>query len=318
MYASTTVDCDGSLDIVTPYGDLLAAIKHARKSECVELESTGQQLCVRTAGSETMLGTFEIGNFPEEPELDDPTQCLVTLTAADVKALANHTRNDNYRPTLDCILVDQQEDRITLVSTDSHRMLVHTGYGSSGTPLQILVPAKHFEALAPAGQTYHSITLESGSNGKARARTSNTTITYETVAGTFPNWQRIVPEDDANDIVLTFNRDDLEKAILAVKSTAKNGANRVIFSAKESTLELTAQDDDGRTSKATVTLNNSADLPIRFAANFQFVIDAIHSMHGPVTLRLATPARPLRFKQEDNKGPLAIVMPMALPENDSE
>ncbi|MFN3729253.1 MAG: DNA polymerase III subunit beta [Fimbriimonadaceae bacterium] len=280
----------------------------------VMVEWSGTQIQVTDGGSTYQLVAANAQDFPSPPEISPDRRLELPIglfrDAVDSVAFAvAPTAMD--RPAISGILFLLEEDQLTLVATDTHRLAVRRAKGVSGEgTIQVVIPEKAVRAVkALNAEDSTPITLHIDEN-LLSVSSGPATITSMLINGPFPNWQRVVPQEHTRS--WSIETDKLREVVGRALLVARESANRVKFHGNGQVITLLARGEQGEANEVVEAVTSNGDVDIAF--NGKYVQDALTPIKGPgVRVEITESSRPAIFRSaDDDEGYLCVIMPMAL------
>ena len=241
-----------------------------------------------------------------------------TLTVAEVKALIDKTRfaisTEETRYYLNGIYLHAAERDgdgvLRAVATDGHRlasMEVPMPKGAEGLP-GVIVPRKtvgEMRKLVDETTTDVAIGL---SEAKIRFSFDDTVLTSKLIDGTFPDYQRVIPE--GNDKQLDIDTKGFADAVDRVSAISSEKSRAVKLNLASGSLILSASSpEDGSATEELEVAYQGDSLEIGFNAGY--LLDIIRQIEGDNTrLMFADAASPTILSEVDEAGALYVLMPM--------
>ena len=233
---------------------------------------------IRSGRSHTKMVALPRRNFPRLPLF--PKESAMTFDADVLRNLIAKTifaiSKEESRYTLNGALLVVKPQSITMVATDGHR-LARAEYKTPITPaiqeneIKILVPHKTLAELASL--------LMSSPVGQIQFAKDNTTLffvvgsrllTSRQLTGTFPNYEAVLPRDNANRVVL--QREEFSLAIRRVAQFSDERSNAVRIRLGKDELKVSSSSVEIGESEDTVETAYSGD-PILMGFNSQYLLD---------------------------------------------
>lgn len=280
----------------------------------IQLQTSDTQgMLLKQGASEYRVLTHEPSDFPEPPSFGGEGELTLKMgvfkDAVDSVLFAVST--DSHRPILTGVLFQYDGTTLTLVATDTHRLAVRRvaqeGIGSNVTAV---VPERALRAMKnmPIGDD-EDITIRFG-GGRLGVDSSGARIISQLLAGTYPNWERVVPSEFTR--AWRVEADQLVERVKRVLILARDNAFRIRMSGTGDQLLLTARSDERGEAKEQVTmLPQNGDIEIAFNGNF--IRDALSGIKGPgVRIEMTENSRAAVFRPTDDDTYLCVIMPMAL------
>lgn len=256
-------------------------------------------------------------NFPKEPMADASTSFKVkseALSTAISKCLFA-VSNDDLRPAMTGVFFELNEDSMTCVATDAHR-LVRYGRTDVSCPKKetFIVPKKPLNLLKnvlPANDDELEISYNSN---HLFVKHSGTELVCRLIDARFPDYKVVIPTD--NPYKLTVNKADFQNALRRVSVFSNKSTNQVALTITGSELQLEAQDVDFsfEGNERMTCQYDGEDLQIAF--NAKFLIEMLSAADSDdVTIDLSTPTKAGIIKPTgaaDAEQLLMLVMPLML------
>ena len=275
---------------------------------------------IRSGRSHTKMVALPRRNFPRLPLF--PRESAMTLDADVLRNLIAKTifaiSKEESRYTLNGALLVLKPQSIAMVATDGHR-LAQVEYKTSTTPsiqeneIRILIPHKALAEMASL--------LMSSPVGSIQFAKDNTTLffvigsrllTSRQLMGTFPNYEAVLPRDNANRVVL--QREEFSLAIRRVAQFSDERSSAVRIRLGKDELKVSSSSVEIGESEDTVETAYSGD-PLLMGFNSQYLLDFL-KVAGSASVRFefknAQTAGELRPEEADpgNCTYRYVVMPL--------
>jgi DNA polymerase-3 subunit beta len=263
------------------------------------------------------LSGFYGEEFPKLPEIKGAAKFEIeagNIFNAISKSLFA-SGNDELRPVMSGVLFELNNDDVTFVATDAHKLVryrrtdVKTSSGGS-----FIMPKKPLQLLK---------TLSSGSNDNVEVEYSEVNASFRIddvhlicrlIDGTYPNYEAVIPKE--NNSTLTIDRVSFLTSIRRVSIFSNKTTYQVRLKIAGSELNISAEDPDF-SNEATERLTchyEGDDIVIGF--NSRFLIEMLNNLDSQnVMLKLSEPNRAgllMPENQEDGEDVLMLVMPVML------
>lgn len=315
MWVERTVTCmvlePGSICLPAKY---LTDLASSLPDGDVHLQTQdGQGMLLSQGASEYRMPTLSAEDFPEPPTFGGESELTLPMkTFRDaVDSVIFAVSADAHRPILTGVLFTYDGKTLTLVATDTHRLAVrHISQEGFGSNVSIVVPEKALRAIKslPMGDD-DAVTISFG-NGRMGVEAAGCKIVSQVLAGTYPNWERVVPTESTRS--WTVEVDQLIERVRRAMIVARENANRIRFGGASDQLTLNARGEERGDAKEEVAML-TMDGDIEIAFNGKYVLDALSAMPGPgVKIEMTEHSRPAIFRPTEGEGYLCVIMPMAL------
>ena len=283
----------------------------------VEMDADGEgQLVLSSGRSRFTLTCLPTDDFPVLSGGDLGHE--FTLTVAEVRALIDKTRfaisTEETRYYLNGIYLHTAERDGTpvlrAVATDGHRLAsieIPLPAGAAGMP-GVIVPRKTVGELRKlVDETTADIVVEL-SDTKIRFSFDDTVVTSKLIDGTFPDYQRVIPEgNDKQMDVETKSFADAVDRVSAI-SSEKSRAVKLCLTNGNLMLSASSPEDGSATEELEVTYQGEA---VEIGFNAGYLLDIIRQVEGDSTrLLLSDSASPTILSEVEDTGALYVLMPM--------
>ncbi|MBC8337778.1 MAG: DNA polymerase III subunit beta [Rhodospirillales bacterium] len=283
----------------------------------VALDADGEGQMVLSSGrSRFTLTCLPTDDFPVLSGGDLDHQ--FTLTVSEIQALIDKTRfaisTEETRYYLNGIYLHAAERDgaavLRAVATDGHRLAsieVPLPPGADGMP-GVIVPRKAVSELRKLVDETTADIAVSLSEAKVRFSFDDTVLTSKLIDGTFPDYQRVIPE--GNDKQLDVPTKGFADAVDRVSAISSEKSRAVKMSLASGSLILSASspEDGSATEELEATYQGDA---VEIGFNAGYLLDIIRQIEGDSTrLMLADAASPTILSEVEDAGALYVLMPM--------
>lgn len=281
---SATAPAEGTLSTTVDAKRLSDIARRLSGSE-VKLELKDGSLVVKSGRSRFTLPTLPVADFPNlnagTPDVEFSVDFASLVAPVKFAMSTEETRyylNGVY-------LHSTAEGGIRAVATDGHR-LAHNSVACATAVPNVIVPAKTI-GLIPAGVVDVGL-----SQNKIRIATADTIIVSKLIDATFPDYQRVIPANNAN--IVTTNRKDLADAVARATTVASERGKGAKFTVAGDNIAIDMRADDG-TAHEDVGATYSGE-PIEIGFNTMYAADILAAVPGDeVSIALADSGTPAIF-----------------------
>lgn len=328
------------VDVVKPGevlipADKLRQIVSAEEAEpTLTLESEGEAVHIRGADAHFKVFGYSAAEFPPIPDfasvvagtggqpkarsvMTHPAGSLAELVARTLFA----TARENSRYAINGVLLKRDGKRLEFVATDGRRLaLARANLAASekdAKAVSCIVPTKALNMLQKLIQeheepvqiaiTDNQVFFSFGTTGSP----GRAVLVSNLVEGAFPPYEDVIPKD--HDKKVTFDRDVVSSAVrrAALLTNEESRGVRMVFKAKEKSLELSSRAPEMGEANVKVDLAgyDGEDLEIGF--NPAFIVEALKVLHEPqVIMELKAGNKPGLIKSGGDF--MYVVMPVNL------
>jgi len=311
-------EVDGSGEIAIPAKMLLDTLKGLpNQPVTIDIADNGLVKLVATSGEYQLAG--EKGeDYPGLPmvegenEIEFNAEVLRTAITSTLFAVSN----DELRPAMTGVFLQVNENDLTFVSTDAHKLVKYTsiedGHQSHNG---FILPKKALTLLKNAlGMSDTGLVKMKYSETNAEFEFDTIRLICRLIDARFPDYNAVIPKDNAN--LMTIDRLSLQNALKRLQIYSNKSTYQVVLSLAQDKLELSAQDVDF-SNEANEELNceySGDELRIAFSARFLIEILGVLDTQE-ITFKLSTPNRAgviVPKEQEEGKDLLMLVMPIMI------
>ena len=225
------------------------------------------------------------------------------------------TADDELRPVMNGIYFDLNEEKITMVATDAHRLVRYSNEGVKGAQaVSFILPKKPAQLLRQVLQKEAENVVVTFGQKNAKFVFGTTVIVCRQIEGRFPNYNAVIPQNNTNKVVV--DRQTMINACKRVAVFANTGTSLLKLALSENSIKISAQDIDFSTSAEETIACDYAGMPMSIGFKAPFLIEILSNIASQdVVLQLADPARAgliLPAENEDGQDLLVLLMPMLL------
>jgi DNA polymerase-3 subunit beta len=287
----------------------------------LDLDLNAQSLLeVSSPKAQSTFTTTPSNDFPTLPAINDKTSLEIDLNilAETISQVAFAAAVDDSRPVLTAVLCRFTADSFSMVATDGFRLslkeikLVNPLQLPEGQEsLTFLVPSRSLQEVAKLAKNSKKIKLGlSDDSHQLIFVLEDLELASRLIEGDFPDYQRIVPESYNTKIQLDKN--EFSQAIKIASVFARESANVVKLTIKESSLEVSANASQVGQNKATIDAKVTGD-PLEIAFNYKFISDYLAICQGDeVIIELNEPLTPGFFHDQHDPHFTHIIMPVRI------
>jgi DNA polymerase-3 subunit beta len=276
------------------------------------LENGG--VLLQQGASEYRMMSLDAEDFPEPPSFggDGELRLQMGLLRKAVDSVIYAVTPEQHKAVLTGVLFSYNGRSLTLVATDTHRLAVRKiEQEGIGTSINAVVPEKALRAIKslpiPDDQ---DVEIRFG-GGRLGVEATNAKVVSQLLAGTYPNWERVVPTESTRTWMVEV--DQLAEKVKRTMILARDNANRVRFKGEGDQILLAARSEEkGEAKEEVLMIPSNGEVEIAF--NGKYVQDVLSAIEGPgVRIEMTESSRPAVFRPaDDESGYFCVIMPMAL------
>lgn len=294
----------------------LAEIVKSLSSGDVTLQASGEKLTITCGKSRFVINGRSAEDFPKIPKQQSKTSFTIdpeTLSGLILKTVYA-VSSDLTRPALCGVLWEVQRTGISMVSTDGHRLAKVELSRKIGDveSIKAIIPPKALSTLRSYSEGEKEIQIGIGENGIS-FEMADTSIYSRLLEGPFPNYQKVIPEKNEKELVVS--KDSLASATKRVSILSDSLTHQVVFSAKKDSLTLHVATQELGEAKEEITANFSSE-PMDIGYNASYIMDILKTIEAEdISLKLdradnAGMIEPV--SQGDDIKHMCIIMPLRI------
>lgn len=311
---STTVPKNTLIDLVNNLPDPQISLS---------LDSRTQTLNLRSGSSTNDIKGIDAQEFPPlpVPDLANAIQLNISDFKEMIQQVAFAASTDEARPVLMGVLLNVENDTVTMAAADGFRLSVRKATLSSpvAQPINAIIPARALQELSritPDGDQYIQMVIPKG-RGQVVFHVKDAELTSQLIDGAFPDYQQIIPRSYKSRTLLPTTA--LLKACKQAETFAREGTNVVKLNIKTSgndlkpsEVEISAHSEETG-SNETIVEATVDGIPLLIAFNVKFlreVLEVIKSPNVAIETSAANAPGVVRPVGDDNF--THVIMPMHL------
>jgi DNA polymerase III subunit beta len=284
--------------------------------DTVEIEVlTNFQTSIRSGKAEFNLNGLDAEEYPHLPLIEEentftlPADLLKTLIRQTVFAVST----SETRPILTGVNLKVENDELTCIATDSHRLAMRKARITSKVngSYSVVIPGKSLNELSKilddANEPIEMVITENQVLFKAK----HLLFFSRLLEGNYPDTSRLIPTDSKT--IITVHAKDFLQAVDRASLLAREGKNNVV---KLTTLETESVEVSSNTpevGKVSEEIKADAiegeELKISFSA--KFVMDALKALEGTeITINFTGAMRPFVIRSLHDDTMLQLILPV--------
>ena len=288
--------------------EVLAALPETDVQMSVDESNTVSLTC--GASDYSILG-LPPEEFPMLPEVQGEVRLSIergVLRDAIRKTLLA-VSTDESRPILTGMLLQVNEDGITFVSTDTHRLCVqHCQLVESEGTVNAVIPGRAMQELFKVVPDGDGTVEASISATQIKFIVDDTIVVSRLIEGQFPNYQKVIPAE--HDKKLIIPTDQLLQSVKRAEIVARENSNRTVVRTENGKMVVTAESGSiGRAHEEVEIVKEGDD--VKMAFNARYLIDILNVVETEaVEMELTGNVSPALIKPQGQEDYLYVLMPM--------
>jgi DNA polymerase-3 subunit beta len=314
VLAATDLDGGSPGEMTVPARKLLDICRSLPAEATVKISQKGEKAVVSSGRSRFTLVTMPSADFPgvEASEWTDefeiPQGTLKSLLEATQFCMAHQ----DVRYYLNGLLLEVENETLRAVATDGHRMgmrEVKLAQGPAGTR-QVIVPRKGVLELSRfLDESDTPVKVSLGAN-HIRVVLPDLTFTSKLIDGRFPDYSKVIPQDQTKRIVL--ERQDLRNALSRAAILSNEKYRGVRLTLENQALRITAHNPEQEEAEEEVPIDYSGE-SLEIGFNVTYLIEAMGTLTSEqVQIGLSDPNSSCTLTAPGDDATLYVIMPMRL------
>jgi DNA polymerase-3 subunit beta len=306
-----TIDEEGAITVpAKTFTELLNSLSE----ESVTLHTTDNKLEVVTKKTNSIFQTISADEFPSL--FEEKGEKIAVLETEDIQkdfsSVVFSASQDTTRPALSGVLVRREDEGFLLVATDGYRLsLKHykTSEKGDGANSSYIIPARVFKELLAMKEEKGEILMyvASGKN-QVLFEQGTTVLVGRLIEAEFPNFEKIIPSDFS--VNVTFERDEMQKAVKICSIFARDAANIIKFSLRKDQIIVSSQSPALGENTVTVDAKLHGE-ENEIAFNARYLIDLFSNTDmEEMVFEMTGPLNPGVFKAKNDQSYLHLIMPI--------
>lgn len=302
------------------FGDLIRFLPDTQLE--IKTMENGQSLQMNYGNSVVNFNCFDTQEFPvysqeeEEPVFSVEPQLL----SESIKQVCFAAARDISRPVLTGTLFDLKEpDRLTMVSTDSHRLTMKElpviPVGESSRVVKAIIPSRALNEVnrVISGDDSDEEVYAGFSSTNVFFKYGSTVIRSLLIDGQFPHYSEVVPKVISTTVeadAVQFNN-SLSRAALIAFAEMKGRGNIIRQNITEDTMVMNSRANDvGEVKEEIPIIKTGEDLEIAF--NAKYLLDAVKIIDSEkITIEYTGSLSPALIKSDtETTKYLYLILPM--------
>lgn len=295
--------------VCVPAARFLRVLSMFSEGEAVLTFTEGRVSIQFGRGAAYKFPTSEGAEYPAIKTLDNPKEAKVSAdTLAD---LIDHTlyavSTDELRPAMMGVLVRTQDNAMTWVATDGHRLAEYSHNGMKcAKGGELIIPAKSLavvRGLFPTGDV--TVTY---SDQFVRFESGGVMFMSRLIDEQYPNYESVIPDGGKN--VLTVPRKEMLSALQRIALTAHSQTHQVIVHLGDE-VKLTSEDADAGNEGVETVEGKYDGTKLSMGFNGEYLVDCLKNVLAEtVTFTIDAPTRAVVVTGDEQLR--ALVMPVRI------
>lgn len=274
-----------------------------------------EKTIIKTASSEFTIVSIQADEFPRIGKIEEEQDSFIfnkDILKEMIRKTTFSASVDESKGIIVGVLIERNDDNITMVALDGFRMAVVRENIDQGKESKIIISAKLLSEISkiitdeePEGDI--NMVLD---KKKALLTIDTTKVILRLLEGDFIKYKDILPKEKTSKILVSRKllQDSIERASLL----AKEGKNNLVkFSIIDNLLTITSKSEEGAVKEEIITEKEGEDIEIGF--NSKYILDVLKAVDDEIILmEYNSPTSPCMIKQPENTMYEYLVLPVRI------
>lgn len=299
----------------TVFGDKFLGILRSLPEGEIEFEQLEGRLVIRPHGRKIdfQLKSIAADKFPEFKEAPGdryfsfPQKDLNEMIAQTIFAVSD----DETRYFMNGVFMENQEENLVMVATDGRRLSFISRKPEARiegfSPL--IVPPKVLAVIRKLSSGEGNLSMAI-SDTNIFVRFENQRIWSTLIEGQFPNYRRVIPENQTNQVIVA--REELLEALKRVSLLVEQKSRRVYLNLDDGGMTLKSEESEIGVASEEISCAYSGPA-VSIALNYLYLMEPLRVMEEKeVSLRFTEPTKAVSVYPVPERDFFHIVMPMQI------
>lgn len=304
---------DSEDGVVTVPARLLAEfVGNLPKNETITITSDDTKVTIKAGQYSSVINGSLADDFPELPEINAESAVTYKISVDEFKAGVTSvlvaSSNDLTRPALTGVYFNTQSNTLAIAATDGYRLAEKKLIEKVKSDVNAIVPASSLhEVLRSLSDDLEVIEI-TFSDDLVRFRFGEVEIISKLIDGSFPDYQKLIPKDNQNEIIL--DRDELTRVTkLAALFARSVGGSIVCEAQKPDTFSVKSIVSEYGENDSTIQTKVAADAKVNLSS--RFLLDVLNVLsEKQLKFIFSGPASPIVIKNKSDTTYTHIIMPL--------
>ncbi len=304
------IDSPGSTTVFC--GKFLNILKALPSGDVQFIQNEDENLTINSGSDISFqLHSISADKFPEILDAGDgaffpvPQKVFINMIENTVFAVSD----DETRFYMNGIYMEKKEDRLVMVATDGRRLsYISNELGNDFPDFDgIIIPPKILNLVRKLASGEGDLIIAIADK-TLFIRFDNQRVTSNLIEGQFPNYERVIPEN--NDSLIQVSRMELLDALKRVSLLAEKNSKKIHLTVSNNTMSLhSVESDIGKAEEKTPCRYEGPETT--FSLNHVYLSDPLKAIEEEeVVLKFSDPRKAVILVSEPEKSFFHVIMPI--------
>ncbi|MBK9330109.1 MAG: DNA polymerase III subunit beta [Sphingobacteriales bacterium] len=317
MSVSMDIESKEIFKVAIPARILLDSLKALPEQPItIAVDETTNGIEMTTDNGKYKLSGENSADFPKEPVADgvEEVKLASSILNKGVTKTLFAVSNDELRPAMTGVFFQLDNNGITFVATDAHKLVKYNQGDVKGGNASFIVPKKALnllKAVVPNNDTEVSVQFN---KSNAFFSFDNIQLICRLIDAKYPDYNAVIPKENPN--LLTISKDDFYASLRRTSIFSNKTTHQVVLKMAGSELTVSAQDLDFSNEASEKLSCDYQGTPMEIGFNAKFLLEMLGALDSSdINIELSTPNRAGIIRpmdKEENEDLLMLVMPVML------
>jgi DNA polymerase-3 subunit beta len=317
MSVGMEVESKENFKVAIPARILLDSLKALPEQPItIAVDETTNGIEITTDNGKYKLSGENSADFPKEPTADgvDEVKLASSILNKGVSKTLFAVSNDELRPAMTGVYFQLDDNGITFVATDAHKLVKFNRNDVKGGNASFIVPKKALnllKAVVPNNDTEVSVQFN---KSNAFFSFDNIQLICRLIDAKYPDYNAVIPKENPN--LLSIQKDDFYSSLRRTSIFSNKTTHQVVLKMSGAELTVSAQDLDFSNEASEKLACDYQGNAMEIGFNAKFLLEMLGALDSSdINIELSTPnragiIRPTEKEEEEDL--LMLVMPVML------
>jgi DNA polymerase III subunit beta len=317
MSVSMEVDSKESFKVAIPARILLDSLKALPEQPItIAVDETTNGIEITTDNGKYKLSGENSADFPKEPVAEGVSDVMLASSVLNkgVTKTLFAVSNDELRPAMTGVLFQLDDNGITFVATDAHKLVKFNQSDVKGGNASFIVPKKALNLLKGVVPNNDTEVAVQFNKSNAFFTFENIQLICRLIDAKYPDYNAVIPKENPN--LLSISKDDFYSSLRRTSIFSNKTTHQVVLRMAGAELTVSAQDLDFSNEASEKLACEYQGNPMEIGFNAKFLLEMLAALDSTeIQIELSTPNRAGIIRpsvKEENEDLLMLVMPVML------
>ena len=317
LEARVSVETSGEGEVTIPARKIIDICQALPGQALVDFQlDDAQRVHIRSGRSRFSLTTLPASDFPTTEEIADESEFV--LEQNELKRLIDLTQfamaRQDVRYYLNGLLLEISSEKVRAVATDGHRLAVAQVEASTGVSdsKSIIVPRKGVLELSRLLSSEDTLLKVRVGTNAVQLAVGNVRFTSKLIDGKFPDYGRVVPDQNACDKRLSVDRELLRQCLVRTSVLSSDKHRTVRLTLDSGMLTVAANNPEQESAVDELEIEYEGE-SLEIGFNVSYLIDALATLPSETAeIFLTDSSSSCLIQPQGQSSCQFVVMPMRL------